>query len=82
MYNFISLLVACVAFPDTNKNLKYKYTASFKDAITIGRDYLLGRINPEDVIPLMESYKKPIRPDRKQPRKLRSQRLRTLQNRS
>ena len=82
LYNFISLLVACIDLSGSNKDLKYKYTTSFKDAITVGRDYLLGKIKPEDVIPLMESYKKPIRPDRKQPRKLRSQRLRTLQNRS
>ena len=80
MYNYISLLVSCVSLPDDK--LKYKYKIAFKDAIIIGRDFLLKKIRPKDVIPLLESYKTPIRPDRKYLRKVKSQRLRTLQHRA
>ena len=73
LYNYISLLISCVEL--TKKDLKYEYKVAFKDAIIIGRDFLLGRIKPKDVIPLLKSYITPIRPDRAYPRKMRSQRL-------
>ena len=79
LYNYISLLISCVELD--NKKLKYEYKVSFKDAITVGRDFLLDKIKTSEVIPLLKSYTIPVRPNRKYPRKMRSQRLRTLQHR-
>ena len=80
LYNYISLLISCVELT-TNKDLKYEYKVAYMNAITIGRDFLLGRIKTKDVIPLLKSYITPIRPNRTYPRKMRSQRLCALQHR-
>ncbi len=78
--NFISLVVSCaeVSFTGT----KFHYKISVSDAIYKCRNYLTANPAYKDVLTLLLRDKVPIRPDRRYPRKMRSQRLKTLQYRT
>lgn len=80
MFNFISLLLVDAKIERTDT--KYKYKPSFTDAVYVARDFLAGRIKPENVIDLLVFHGIPIRPGREYKRNVKSQRLRTLQHRS
>lgn len=80
MYNFTSLIVATVKIPDKKK--KYKYKIAFTDSIYLCMDYLLERQEWDYIEKELLRHKTPIRPDRKYPRKMASQRLRSFQHRS
>lgn len=78
--NFISLVVLCAEPSFTGT--KYHYKISVSDAIYKCRDFLNGVPAYEDLLPLLLRDKVPIRPGRRYPRNMRSQRLRTLQHRT
>lgn len=80
LFNFVSLLMSCVQ-PD-NRNTKFSYQISFSDAIYKGRCFLL-RLIPENVLlDFLIRDLTPLRPDRIFKRKMRSQCLKSLQNRT
>lgn len=78
--NFISLVIACEEIP--YNGTKYRYKISVSDAIYKCRDFLNGDPSYEDLLPLLLRDKVPIRPGRRYPRDMRSQRLKTLQHRT
>ena len=78
--NFISLIVSCTEVPNTGTRLRYK--VSYSDAIYKCRAFLIGTPAYECIQLLLLRDKVPIRPDRRYPRKMRSQRLKTLQHRT
>jgi len=78
--NFISLVVSCAELPFTGT--KYHYKISVSDAVYKCRDYLTANPAYKDILSLLLRDKVPIRPDRRYPRSLRSQRLKTLQHRT
>lgn len=78
--NFISLVIACEKIP--YNGTKYRYKISVSDAIYKCRDFLNGDPSYEDLLPLLLRDKVPIRPGRRYPRDMRSQRLKTLQHRT
>lgn len=80
LYNFISLIISCASVPE--KKTKYHYQISLSDAIYKCRDYLLRRIPDSGIIELLLRDLTPIRPDRSYNRNMRTQRLRSLQNRA
>lgn len=80
LFNFISLIVSCVEVP--NKGTKYTYKLSFSSAIVICRHFLLRHQYYENVEERLLKHKTPVRPDRSYPRNMRSQRLKSLQNRT
>ena len=80
LFNYISLIIQCVELP--HKSTKYRYKIAFTDAVYLCRDLLLG-IHPWEYVCLeLLKHTTPIRPGRQYPRKVVSQRLRTLQHRS
>ena len=80
LFNFISLIISCADVP--KKDTKYEYKISFSDAAYLCRDYLLGIQLWGYIHTELLRHLTPIRPDRKSPRKVRSQQLRSLQHRS
>ncbi|MCR5782142.1 MAG: IS4 family transposase [Clostridia bacterium] len=78
--NFISLVVSCAELSFTGT--KYHYKISISDAIYKCRNYLTANPAYKDVLPLLLRNKVPIRPNRRYPRNMRSQRLKSLQHRT
>ena len=80
LYNFISLVISCASVP--LKNNKYHYQISLSDAVYKCRDYLLKRMANTKIIELLLRDITPIRPYRSYERNMRTQRLKSLQNRT
>ena len=80
LYNFISLILSCVDVP--NNETTYTYQVSVSDAIYKCRLYLLKRMTNTAIVELLLRDKTPVRPDRSFERNMRSQRLKSLQNRT
>ena len=78
--NFISLILSCVKLP-ASKTL-YSYQVSVSDAIYKCRRYLLIPIPDKRFLNLLAKDKTPVRPDRCKQRNMRSQSLKSLQNRT
>ena len=81
MFNFISLTIGTVDVKKS-EDLKYEYMVSFSESVNICRKCLLGRIGPIKLKALLLQRLIPKRPERSFPRNIRSQRLRTLNNRA
>ena len=79
MYNVISMLVSSVKIKQ--KNTKYEYVISFSDAVPHCRRFLLTKSAADALKKLLLMSLTPIRPGRSSPRNVRSQRLKTLNNR-
>lgn len=79
MYNVISLLVSSVKVKQ--KGTKYEYSISFSDAVPYCRRFLLTNLTAASLKKLLLMSLTPIRPGRSSPRNVRSQRLKTLNNR-
>ena len=80
LFNLVSLIVACVNVPQSDK--KYTYKISFSDAVYKCRSFLLNRKDFENITGLLLRNMTPIRPGRSFDRNMQSQRLHTLQHRS
>ena len=80
LYNFISLVISCASVP--LKNTKYHIQILLSDAIDKCRDYLLKKMPNATIIELLLRDITPIRPYRSYERNMRTQRLRSLQNRT
>lgn len=78
-FNLISMLINSIPVPE--KETKYRYDISFADSVAHCRRFLLHKISVNALKNLLLSYLIPIRPGRGSPRKVRSQRLKTLNNR-
>lgn len=78
--NFISLIVSCVHIPQGKT--KYSYHVSFSDAIYKCRQFLLAPFSNTVLIKWLCRDKVPIRPGRSSDRNMRSQVLKSLQNRN
>lgn len=68
MYNFCELITQSVVIQQAQK--KYDYKVNFSDAVHICRQFFLGDIPPPIVEALLMKYISPIRPGRKDTRKL------------
>ena len=68
MYNFAEHVIACMVIQRGNK--KYAYQVNFSAAVHICREFLRGNVHPPDVEALLARFISPVRPDRKQMRKL------------
>ena len=79
LFNLVSLIVACVNVPQSDK--QYTYNISFSDAVYKCRSFLLKLKEFEDITSLLLLNLTPIRPGRSFDRNMQSQRLRTLQHR-
>ena len=79
IYNVISMLVSSVKVKQ--KNTKYEYVISFSDAVPHCRRFLLTKSAADALKKLLLMSLTPIRPGRSSPRNVRSQRLKTLNNR-
>mgnify|MGYP002626269821 FL=1 len=79
MYNIISLLIRTVRV--RKGDTKYTYNISFADAVANCRRFLLTKMTATKLKYLLLMSLTPIRPGRSSPRKVRSQRLKTLNNR-
>ena len=79
MYNVISLLVGSIKVKQ--KNTKYEYFISFADAVSHCRRFLLTKMRSTALKNLLLMSLTPIRQGRSSPRNVRSQRLKTLNNR-
>ena len=79
MYNIISLLIRTVRV--RKGDTKYAYNISFADAVANCRRFLLTKMTATKLKYLLLMSLTPIRPGRSSPRKVRSQRLKTLNNR-
>ncbi len=80
LYNFISLVISCASVP--LKNNKYHYQISLSDAVYKCRDYLLKRMTNAKIIELLLRDITPVRPERSYERNMRTQHLKSLQNRT
>lgn len=67
MYNFVSLAISGQKTEKTTG--KYEYKSSFADAVHACRNYIRGKISPEDVIRVIQKYLTPVRPGRKAERR-------------
>lgn len=81
MYNFISLAVGNIEI-EQDENCKYDYQIAFSDSVNLCRKCLLGVLGVDKLKALLSQRLSPIRPNRSFPRNIRSQRLRTLNNRA
>lgn len=79
-YNLVSLIRGSVKIIQGDTKHKYKISAS--DAAAVCRRLLLGQISAKSAKELLLRYKSPIRPGRSSPRRVVSQRLRALNNRT
>ncbi|MBQ4427594.1 MAG: transposase [Oscillospiraceae bacterium] len=68
MYNFAERIIACVVIHRGNN--KHAYQVIFSAAVHICREFLRGNVHPPDVEALPARFILPVRPDRKQTRKL------------
>ncbi len=68
MYNFCELITQSVVIQQAQK--KYTYKVNFSDAVHICRQFFLGDVPPPIVEALLMKYISPIRPGRKDTRKL------------
>lgn len=68
MYNFCELITQSVAIQQGKR--KHNYKVSFSDSAHICFEFFLGKVPPPDVEALLMRYISPIRPGRKDPRKL------------
>ena len=68
MYNFSELVTASVVIQ--KKNRKYAYQANFSAAVHICRQFFRGNVHPPNLEALLARFISPVRPDRKQARKL------------
>lgn len=68
MYNFAERVIACMVIQRGNK--KHSYQVNFSAAVHICREFLRGNVHPPDVEALLARFISPVRPDRKQTRKL------------
>ncbi len=80
LYNLISLIVSCAGSP--NNNARFSCCISFSDAIYKCRSFLLGRISGAKLLVSLNRGITPVRPGRSFERKMRSQCLKSLQNRT
>ena len=82
MYNFCSLLASTAGEPAHTK--RYSWRISFSSAIRTARLFLISFYNipDSDIIADFLRHKYPVRTDKNRPRKMRSQRLKHLQNRA
>ena len=79
MYNLSSLLIGSVKVKE--RNTKYTYVVAFSDAVPNCRLFLLTRMTGKTLKNLLLMSLTPIRPGRCSSRNVRSQRLKTLNNR-
>jgi hypothetical protein len=70
MYNFCSRISRKVKIKQNNVN-KHEYQANFKFAFYICRCFLAGELNSHQVLRRIRRYTEPIRPGRKDTRKMR-----------
>jgi hypothetical protein len=68
MYNFCELITQSVVIQQKQK--KYTYKVNFSDAAHVCFEFFLGNVPPPDVEALLMRYISPIRPGRKNTRKL------------
>lgn len=68
MYNFCELITQSVVILQAQK--KYTYKVNFSDAVHVCRQFFLGDVPPPNVEALLMKYISPIRPGRKDTRKL------------
>ena len=80
LYNFIALIVSCVKVPD--RETKYTYQVSFSDAIYKCRKFLLTTMKSSRLLELLLRDLTPLRPGRSRERNMKSQCLKSLQNRT
>lgn len=82
LFNFISMIVACVPAPPPTP--KYSYSLNFSNAIRLCRKFLISptSFSDDSILDALRRNKYPNRPDKNRPRKMRSQRLHSLQNRA
>ena len=82
MYNFCSLLASTAGVPADTK--RYSWRISFSSAIRTSRLFLISNfdISDSEIISDFLRHKYPVRTDKTRPRKMRSQRLKHLQNRA
>lgn len=82
MYNFCSLLASTAGEPADTK--RYSWRISFSSAIRTSRLFLISNfdISDSEIISVFLRHKYPVRTDKTRPRKMRSQRLKHLQNRA
>lgn len=70
MYNYAELIVSHVIIE--KKDRTHEYKVNFSVAVHICRKYFLNNMSPPNVEALISRYLTPIRPDRKNPRKISS----------
>lgn len=83
IYNFTSLLAQCVPHKTKEaKERKWRYKISFEDAVHIAKAYLQQRLSNKKIIALLLRHMSQIRPNRHMPRNVRSQSVKSLNNRT
>ena len=83
IYNFTSLLTKCVPQkPKEAKERKWNYKISFEDAVHIAKAYLQHKLSNKKLIVLLLRHMSQIRPNQHMPRKVRSQSVKSLNNRT
>ncbi len=80
LFNFISLIASCVRLP--YKETQFTCQISFSDAIYKCRAFLLGHFSASKLLALLSRHISPVRPGRSFERNMRSQCLKSLQNRT
>ena len=80
LYNFTMMIVHNTALPE--KETKNKYKISVSDAVVTCRDFLIQRIKNEEIKEQFCRYLTDIRPERTYPRKNRSKRYVSFNNRA
>ena len=79
LYNFTMMIVSHTDLPE--KGTKYQYKISISDAVVTCRDFLIHRLKNEEITELLCRYLTEIRPGRTCPRKSRSKRYISFNNR-
>lgn len=84
LFNFISMIIACADPPKASS--KYKYQINRSNAIRLGRRFLIialaSPVSDLAVLDMVSRNPVPVREDKDRPRVMRSQRLKSLQNRA
>ena len=78
--NYISLMISCV--PPIHNNSQFAHAVSVSDAIYKCRLFMLEPMADATFLDLLSRDTVPIRPDRKNQRKMQSQILKSFQNRT
>ena len=68
MYNFCEVITQSVVIQQGQR--KYAYQVNFSDAAHICLQFFLGKVRPPDVEALLMRFISPVRPNRKDSRKL------------